>query len=249
MRQTLAEITSIDTVGPFARFRFGAPELVQALEPGRAILARSAQTYLRRTWWPCAIDESGFSILLDSPQAAGLRAGDCIDVLGPIGRGFRLDDSSRSILLVAAGSIAPHSDIGPLLPLVDRALADGRSVTLAYAAPAADHAYPVSALSPAIEVIRAIDTDLVDLLPDAIAWADQVFACGPIDFAARLAGRIHSIRFPAPRGFAQALHLTDLPCGTGACGACWDGSRLACVDGPVFELTSRPGRPPKTPQV
>lgn len=236
MRQTLAEVTAIDTVGSFARVRFAAPDLVPAPDPGRAILAGLTHTYLRCAWWPCAIDREGFSLLLSGRHVSDLRTGARVDVLGPIGHGFRLESSSRGILLVAAGSNRPYPDIGPLLPLVDRALATGRAVTLAYAAPSIDAAYPVSELLPAIEVIRVIDADVVGLLSEAIAWADQVFACGPIDFTARLAERIRSIRFPAPRGFAQALQPIDLPCGVGACGGCWHGSRLACVDGPVFEL-------------
>lgn len=245
MRQLSAEISAIDSVGPFERIRFFAPDLAPALEPGRAILARSAHSYLRRTWWPCAIDDDGFAALLGRRQPADLRAGDRVDVLGAVGRGFQVEEASRNILLVAAGSSEPDPDLGPLLPLVDRALAAGRSVTLAYAAPTAEQAYPIALLPPAIEVVRAIETRLIDLLSDAIAWADQVFICGPIDFSAQLAGRIQAIRFPAPRGFAQALHCVELICGVGACGACRKQAKLACVDGPVFELETRPDGSPR----
>jgi len=242
MRQTSAEIRAIDAVGTHVRVRFDAPDMAPALKPGHALLARSACAYLRHAWWPCAIDDAGFSILLSPPQAAELRVSDRVDVLGPIGRGFQIEAPSRNLLLVAAGSSELDPDLGPLLPLVDRAVTDRRSVTLAYAAPSAGQAYPVSALPPAIEVIRAIDADLIELLSDAIAWADQVFACGPDGFISQLADRIRAIRFPAPRGFAQALHPVDLVCGVGACGACRSGSKLACVDGPVFELGTRPDR-------
>jgi len=239
MRQGFAEVTAIDAAGPFARVRFSAPEMAPALEPGRPILARMVESYLRCTWWPCAIGAGGFSMLVANPSSLALRAGDRVDALGPVGRGFQVDNASRNLLLVAAGSGAPIPDLGPLLALIDRALAGGRAVTLAYAAPSAEQAYPVSALPADIEVIRAIGVDLVDLLADAIAWADQVFACGPDDFNTRLAGLVESIRFPAPRGFAQALRPVELACGAGACYTCWNGSRLACVDGPVFDLTSR----------
>jgi dihydroorotate dehydrogenase electron transfer subunit len=244
MRQTLAEVASIDAVGPFARIRFVAPDIAPAIEPGRAVLARSAHTYLRRTWWPCAIDADGFSVLVAGAEPdSNARIGDRIDVLGPIGRGFQVNDVCRNLLLVAAGSTAPEPDIGPLLALVDPALASGRSVTLAQAAPSDDRAYPVLALPPAIEVIRAIEADVVDRLDDALAWADQVFACGPRDFTARLADRIASIRMRVPRGFVQALNPIVLPCGVGACGTCRHGLRLACVDGPVFELRTRLRKP------
>jgi dihydroorotate dehydrogenase electron transfer subunit len=238
MRQTLAEIDALEAVGAYLRVRLTAPDIVPVLQPGRAILARSPASYLRRTWWPSALGSS-CSILLDGAQAGDLRNGDRIDLIGPVGRGFRLDDAGRNLLLVAA-----HGCIGPLLPLIDRALAGGRSVTLASADE--DRAFPVSALPPVIELIRAADADLIDLLPDAIAWADQIFICGPDGFTARLADRIHARRYPAPRGFAQALQPIDLPCGVGACNACWRDGKLACVDGPVFELTSSPVKSQKT---
>jgi len=235
MRQTLAEIAAIDAVGPFCRVRFSAPDLAAALEPGRAVLARWPDAYLRRAWWPCAIDADAFSVLAHPAQIESLRTGDRVDVLGPVGRGFQVDVATRNLLLVA-GSTSLAFTLGPLLPLADRALPEGRSVTLAFAAPNPEVAYPVSSLSPAIEVIRAMDTDLIDLLSDAIAWADQVLACGPTGFTTRLSAHIRSIRRPAPRGFFQALNPVHLPCGVGACGVCRTGSRLACVDGPVFEL-------------
>ena len=239
MRQTQVGVAAVEAVGPYRRIRLDAPNLAPALEPGRAILAARPESYLRRAWWPCALDGDGLAILTHPAQVAWLRVGDRVDVLGPVGRGFRVQDASRNLLLVAAGRSAPDPDLGPLLPLVDRALAAGRSATLAYAALSAGQAYPISALPPALEVILAIDADVIDLLSEAIAWADQVLACGPPDFAARLAERIDAIRFPAQRGFAQVLRPVDLPCGVGACGVCRTGSRLACLEGPVFELPTR----------
>lgn len=239
MRQTPAEVTAVEAIGRFVRVRLSAPELAPALKPGRAVLVGPIGGYLRRTWWPCAIDHAGFAVLLDRQSDPGLRPGDTLDVIGAIGRGFEVDDASRHLLLVAAESSAPVPSLGPLLALLDWASAAGRSVTLTYAAPSADEAYPVSALPPAIEVIRARDADLIDLLPDAIGWADQLFACGPPVFTARLAERIADVRYSAPRDFAQALHPVDLVCGVGACGACWQTSKRMCVDGPVLELNTR----------
>ena len=237
MRQALAQVKAVEQVGPFIRVQVAAPGLAHALTPGRAILAAVPDSYLRRSCWPCAIDAGSFAILLNPGEAARYRVNDRIDILGPVGRGFRLDRQAHNILLVASGA-SDDPDIGPLLALLDQALAERRSVTLAYAAPSLDAAYPVSELPPAIEVIRAIAADPIALLADAVVWADQVLACGPVDFAARLAERIDAIRIRAPRDFAQALHLTLLPCGAGACGLCAKGTRLACLDGPVFELNA-----------
>jgi len=236
----LARMSEIRVAGPFHRLRFTAPDLAPALDPGRALLVESPRAYARRAVWPCRIDERGFEVLADPAQWAWLRSGDDVDVLGPVGRGFRVDAAARNLLLVASGARAPDPDLGPLLALVDRALAEGRSVTVAFVAAASEETYPVSELPPAIEVIRAVDASLFDRLTDAVAWADQVFACGSGEFVERLADCIDAIRFPAPRDFAQVLRPLPLPCGVGACGACWLGWRRACVDGPVFELKVRP---------
>ena len=236
VRQTIARVTAIESMGHCVRVRLFAPEVAAMLEPGRPVLAQDRQAYLRRTWWPCAIHSDGFSILLRTPPRQ-MREGDDIDVLGPIGRGFQIDGPARSLLMVSAGSHAPDPDLGPLLALVEPALAEQRSVTLAYAAPDADEAYPVSALPPAIEVIRADPAHLINLLSDAIGWADQVFVCGPMEFVGRLAMHIGSTRFPVPRSFLQVLTPVSLPCGTGVCHACWIGNRQACVSGPVFAWT------------
>jgi len=241
VRQSVAEVVAVDRIGSLARVCFAAPTLARALEPGRAILIESNHAYLRRAEWPCAIAGDTFSILVSADRADRLRIGESRAVLGPIGRGFRIEDAGRNILLVASGASVYRPDIGPLLALLERVMIERRSVTLAYAATSSDAAYPIAELPPAIEVIRTLraDADLIDRLPDAIVWADQVFACGPIDFAARLAERIEAIRVRVPRGFAQILHPVDLPCGAGACGLCRNGSRLACSDGPVFELAEK----------
>lgn len=238
MHQVSAQVSAIESVGVYTRIDLIAPELAASLAAGRAVLAHSIHTYLRRTWWPCAIRSDGFSTLVDSGCVAPLRAGDAIDLIGPAGHGFRLEETTRSVLLVAAGTSAPDPDLGPLLPLADLAAIAGRSVTFAFA----DPAYPVSALPTQIEVIRVAPAGLIDLLPDAIQWADQIFACGPAAFVLALASRVSAIRFPTPRGFVQALTPRRLPCGVGVCRACGSEAGLTCVDGPVVEVIAGRGR-------
>lgn len=236
MQQTLVNVVSRDSVGPFAQVRFVAEHIAHGLQSGQAILARTPQAYLRQTWWPCAHDREGFSILVAPSQVENLRLDDRIDILGSVGRGFQVDATSRNVLLIAAASTAQTIYVAPLLALAERALADNRSVTLAYPAPDADLAYPVSALPPALEVIRAIDEDLMKLLPDAISWADQIFICGAAEFSTRIAALIADIRLRTRPAFAQTLDPIDYPCGIGVCRACWNGTWLSCAAGPVFNL-------------
>jgi dihydroorotate dehydrogenase electron transfer subunit len=205
------------------------------MDAGCALLARSRDAYLRRTWWPCAIDAHGFAVLLEAARSAGLREGEPIDVLGPIGRGFRVAEHTRRLLLVAAESNACTPMLAPLLPLLDRALAANCEAALAYAAPHDTQAYPLTALSPALEVIRAED-DLLAQMRDAILWADQIFCCGAREFTEQVSSHVAQIRLHTRKGFVQTLNPIDLPCGVGVCRGCWIGSRLACSDGPVRDV-------------
>ena len=235
MRQTFVKLIGIQRFATFAQLRFEAGAWARGLEAGCAVLARLQDAYLRRTWWPCAMDASGFSILVDSAYSAGLRAGDSIDVIGPVGRGFRVADLTRRLLLIATESNAPAPAIAPLLPLIARALASNREVTLAYAIPEDMRAYPLSALPPALEVIGVEGEDLLPHLGDALAWADQIFCCGSREWTQRVSAHVARMRLRTRPEFMQVLNMLDLPCGLGVCRACWNGSRLACVAGPVFD--------------
>jgi dihydroorotate dehydrogenase electron transfer subunit len=48
------------------------------------------------------------------------------------------------------------------------------------------------------------------------------------------------VRIEAGRRFAQALVVPPMPCGVGACQGCAvevaRGTKLVCIDGPVFDL-------------
>jgi hypothetical protein len=92
-------------------------------------------------------------------------------------------------------------------------------------------------LPPEVEVLP------LDLLADTLAWADYLAACFPLATLAefrRCAG-VQPGRVPAFSIPAEALVLAPMPCaGVAECGVCAvhtrRGWRLACSDGPVFEL-------------
>jgi dihydroorotate dehydrogenase electron transfer subunit len=80
-----------------------------------------------------------------------------------------------------------------------------------------------------------------DILPDFLDWADQVYACGPVDMYKAMA----EMSWQAKR---SNLKLTKcqvslevrMGCGFGACYGCTintkRGLKQVCRDGPVFEL-------------
>lgn len=80
----------------------------------------------------------------------------------------------------------------------------------------------------------------LDLFPDLVRWADCVcVACDPATYPA-LAETTRQVRMGPGRRFAQALVAPPMACGVGACQGCAvpveRGIKLACTDGPVFDL-------------
>jgi hypothetical protein len=149
---------------------------------------------------------------------ARLAPGDRLDLIGPAGHGFRLPASSGHLLIIA-------SSLERLACAVESALQRGLAVTALT---------PRSAelLPPDVEIHRGpLDADLA-------RWADVV-ALDVADPAAR-AARLRALAPERGPGYVQALQLPPVPCGVGACQACWvhlphaNARKLACVDGPVF---------------
>jgi dihydroorotate dehydrogenase electron transfer subunit len=167
------------------------------------------------------------------------RAGDHIDVFGPLGRGYDLKRDTQNVLLVAGGL-----GVAAVIALADEAVAAGKHVTLLHGARSADLLYPHELLPTDVEAISATDDGsaghhgvVTDLLPKYLPWADQVFACGPNQMFAAMARVVREARSRKP---VQALLEERMGCGTGVCYGCAvfarKGVRLVCKDGPRFEL-------------
>jgi dihydroorotate dehydrogenase electron transfer subunit len=84
-----------------------------------------------------------------------------------------------------------------------------------------------------------------DILPDFLGWADQMYACGPVDMYKTMAKM--SLRVPIKSGRSnpklkkcQVSLEVRMGCGFGACYGCTintkKGLKQVCRDGPVLEL-------------
>lgn len=225
MRQFILNVAEIATFGGQFHVRCaGGPDLPFA--PGQFYLARTeiaAQPFLRVPLYPFPTQSGGpeFFIDPDHPYAA-LAPGDTLNLLGPCGRGFNLPPRAAHLLLVAASPAR-------LFSLLSAALEHRFAVTLLLPPDA-----PLPDLPPHVEIHRG------PLTADLAAWAD-VIALDVPDPAAWVR-EIRALRLGPPTGFIQALITPTLPCGVGACQACWVETdhayarKLACVDGPVFQL-------------
>lgn len=251
MIQVTATLVERHTSGPVQELRLRAPELARRLSAGQAVLVRcgwALQPFLRRTFYPIALDAESWTLRLPPTgdwghawlRAAGL--GTEIDCLGPVGRGFSVAPGARNLLCVGEGAAA-----WGLLPAVIAADARGLSTALAVQSAGVREMIPSARLPAAVEY-RVVLADglhgdpgrLAATLGEWLAWSDALFAAGAPAFYAHLAEAIRVARFGLSRGYAQALHQGTFFCGVGACHACVadlpSGRRRVCLRGPVFDL-------------
>lgn len=253
MVQTEATLIQRESITPaWWRITLAAPGLAPLLQPGQFILLRCGDLfncYLRRPILAQAAGEQRLSFLLRPDPDPGLawlatrQVGDKLDLIGPLGSGFELPEMVQNLLLISDGQL-----ISPLLGQLERAVAAGRSVTLALGGSRAAGLYPVTGLPPQVEFQAAtLDGSLghhgpiTDLLPELLRWADQVCAVGSPGLYRAIKSQAQATRFAAQSGFMYGLILPHLlPCGLGACYGCaiqtQAGFRLVCTAGPVFDL-------------
>lgn len=174
-----------------------APPIASAARAGQFLylLARDDTGLARLQPFAIVIaDPVGGTVAIQVGKAVGgavgrLRPGDAVDVGGPVGRPFEVDARSRHLLLIAEGDREAE-----LRLLADESVRGGRQVTLLAGAATARDVWPSSLLPDEVEYVVATADgslgtrgDVVDLMPDYEAWADQAFAAASPATLARLA--------------------------------------------------------------
>jgi dihydroorotate dehydrogenase electron transfer subunit len=281
MKQALCSISSDAEVMPGVHLMWiEAPDIAAMSQPGQFITVRCGDFILRR---PFSIHQSsplrgedsgeGEVALLFKVTGKGTlwlsqqEAGQKIDILGPLGKGFATAPESEKLLLVAGGI-----GIAPLVLLIQQALPE-HQITLIHGATTAAQLFPDAYQLPAIsrERVRFIPVTedgsagqkgkATDVLPDYLDWADQVYACGPLDMYKAMAqmslraersnlklkgeekpivgeGLVPSHNLKLKK--CQVSLEVRMGCGFGACYCCTvntrKGLQQVCRDGPVFEL-------------
>jgi dihydroorotate dehydrogenase electron transfer subunit len=164
---------------------------------------------------------------------------DFIDVLGPLGQGFRLFEGTKSALLIAGGL-----GIAPLYFLAEDLAAKQVKIYFLQGAETKQELIKYMELKRFSRQLFVSTVDgstgykgqVTDLLEEVIdkVRPDQVFACGPNEMLKRTAN-ICLARHVA----CQVSIERRMACGIGACLSCTcqttSGYKLVCKDGPVFE--------------
>jgi dihydroorotate dehydrogenase electron transfer subunit len=179
---------------------------------------------------------------------ATLRKGDDLNMVGPLGVGFKLDPTWRHIVVLGRGV-----GIATLGPISQLARERHVGVTAILSARNPDFVMADALFREAGEVVRVLDTDgssavenVGRILQDLIAKnrADAFFTCGSnrlFQLMKRL-GKAHNI--PGQVAMEQVM-----ACGLGPCYVCVrtfevNGKqelRRVCIDGPVFDLQEAVG--------
>jgi hypothetical protein len=195
------------------------PALIPA--PGQYLLAHAAtdsDSPLAHPIYPAGICPGGFYAAPPLPPnwLPGLQ----LTLRGPLGHGFSLPAASRFVALAAFGNTCAR-----LLALLEPVLAQKAAVVLLTDNPPND-------------LPSAVEISPLSALPETTQWTNYLAVDVP---RAAIPGIIKPILQSYNIGYAQILIETPIPCGgIGECGICAvrlrKGYKLACKDGPVFDL-------------
>jgi dihydroorotate dehydrogenase electron transfer subunit len=245
-----------------------APDIAVAARPGQFITVRCGDFTLRRPFSIHQVSSREIALLFKVAGKGTLwlsqrQTGESIDILGPLGKGFIIEPKSKHLLLVAGGiGIAP-------LAFLTQHSSSQHQITLIHGVSIAAQLYPFSSagkkrsklphLPNRVQFIPVtVDGSVgqkgmaTDIMPDFLDWADQVYACGPVDMYKTMALTLN----PSPlkgeeKGEGEKRSNPKLKkcqvclevrmgCGFGACYSCTmntkKGLKQVCRDGPVFEL-------------
>ena len=172
------------------------------------------------------------------------RPGDSVRIVGPLGHGFAPRERVQRMLLMA-GTTDDGGDIGALVWLAERLASDGREVALILGGQDEAAIYPAPLLPPEVELVVATADgslgeagDVVPSFERLLSWCDQAFVSASTETQQAI---YRVTRDRATDRPVQVLVRTPMACGTGLCDGCpvfpqRGGIRLACTDGPVFDL-------------
>jgi dihydroorotate dehydrogenase electron transfer subunit len=221
-----------------------APDIASTASPGQFVMVRCGdELSLRRPLSIHKCEGDKIALLLQvvgkgTDWLSQRQAGSKLDLLGPLGNGYTILDTSPHLLLLSGGI-----GIAPLCFLAQEAVRQKQPVTLLLGASTAARLYPKDLLPTGIELITATEDGstgkkglLTEILPEVTTATGQIFACGPSAMYPAIARHQHSLK-------ANSVQISlemRMGCGLGVCYGCTvktkNGLRQVCRDGPVFNL-------------
>ena len=255
--QVAGEVLSVKKMGAYLSMTVAAPGVAEQVRPGHfvavAVGGPETSMLLRRAFSVFSASERGmyggtvefvFAVHGKGTEwLARRRQGDPVDVVGPLGRPFKVPKEPVTATLVGGGY-----GTAPLFSLAETLRGKGCRVDFVVGAATAERLFG------ALEAKRisssvAFTTDdgsagergrVSDVLPGVLerTRSDLVYACGPMPMLKAVA------EIAAARGIPSQVAVEEaMACGIGVCMTCVlpvrgdDGvTRMArsCVEGPVF---------------
>ena len=255
--QVNGEVLSVKRIGAYTEMTVIAPGMPELTRPGHFVAVQvggpTSSMLLRRAFALYDVQARGvyggtvqFVFAVHGKGTAWLaerRAGDRLDVVGPLGKPFRLPAHPVNATLVGGGYGS-----APLLPLARVLRERGCRVSFVLGAGSVDRLFGQLDAKRMADTI-AVTTDdgsagergrVSDVLPAVLAKTDcdVVYACGPM-------GMLRAVSdLATERGLpCQVAVEESMACGIGVCMTCVlpvvgdDGqTRMvrSCVEGPVF---------------
>ena len=256
--QEQGEIFAVQKMGEYVMFTVVAPGIAAGFKPGHfvavAVGGPQSSMILRRAFAlygaTAQTDYAGtvqFVVAAHGPGTQWLverRAGDIIDLIGPLGQPFPMPADPVPTVLVGGGY-----GTAPLVPLAHALMAAGSSVEVIIGAATASRLFGELVVRRSVGSVTVTTDDgsagqrgrVTVPLSEAITrtGAQVVYACGPMPMLRAVGdvARAHAIP-------AQVAVEESMACGIGVCMTCVlpvrgdDGrSRFvrSCVEGPVFD--------------
>jgi dihydroorotate dehydrogenase electron transfer subunit len=255
--QVAGEILSIKRVGAYQAVTVIAPGIPELTRPGHFLAVQvggaESSMLLRRAFAIYDVKDRGvyggtveFVFSVHGKGTAWLatrRPQDKLDVVGPLGKPFRLPKSAVNVTLVGGGY-----GTAPLLPLAAALRDRGCRVDIVLGAGSSDRLFGLLDAKRMADSV-AVTTDdgssgtrgrVSDVLPGVLdkSQADVVYACGPMAMLRAVSDIATARGIPC-----QVAVEESMACGIGVCMTCvlpvvgQDGlTRMvrSCVEGPVF---------------
>jgi dihydroorotate dehydrogenase electron transfer subunit len=247
MIQTLSPVISNSAVAPSIHvLKFLSPGIAPNVSAGQFVNIRvndSTQPLLRRPFSVYRVDGECIEVIFNvvgtgTSILSRKQAGDVVDILGPLGRGYSFDDGFDTALLVAGGL-----GVAPLPILTSRLSRAGRPVLTFLGARTVDQI-----VSAHLENVHRSTDDgsagyhgtVVDHLRSFLlsekCRKPKMFACGPNGMLRNLSLLALDLGIPCEVSLESAM-----ACGIGICQGCvvehtGGGKKysLTCTEGPVY---------------
>jgi len=233
--------------------RLYSPELAASANPGQFLMVRvneGIDPVLRRPFSICGVEDDGTIKILYKVVGKGTtilskrKQGECLSVLGPLGKGFNLPDESQKTFYVAGGI-----GIAPMLFLCQKT--DSSNITFLTGFRNSDEIIDPALTGNKIHNLIATDDGsngyngrVTELLVEHLEQYKQndtaIYACGPLPMLKAVKDVSQKYGIPC-----QVSMETLMACGLGACQGCIVRSDISrtntsylhvCKEGPVFDV-------------